>query len=100
MVPFWILNIVRHLVFRVHHNLTTTRIYREHLWKPLREPKGLVEPNPCKPTLLGGPWVLIIGVISRVTILITLIRGLITLLMTTHEPPSKPQNPYRKPQRV
>ena len=27
-------------------------------------------------------------VITRVTILITLIRGLITLLITTHEPPS------------
>ena len=31
--------------------------------------------------LLGGPWV-----ISRVTIVITHIRGLITLLITTHEP--------------
>ena len=38
--------------------------------------------------LLGGSWVLIIGVIGKVTILITLIRGLITLLITTHEPPS------------
>ena len=28
-------------------------------------------------------------VISRVTILITLIRELITLLITTHEPPSR-----------
>ena len=34
--------------------------------------------------LLGGSWV----VISRVTILITHIRGLITPLITTHEPPS------------
>ena len=38
--------------------------------------------------LLGGSWVVISGVISRVTILITHIRGLITLLRTTHEPPS------------
>ena len=36
--------------------------------------------------LLGGSWVVISGVISRVTIHI---RGLITLLITTHEPPSK-----------
>ena len=34
--------------------------------------------------LLGGSWV----VISRVTIHITHIRGLITLLIFTHEPPS------------
>ena len=39
--------------------------------------------------ILGGTWVVIIisGVISKVTILITHIRGLITLLITTHEPP-------------
>ena len=38
--------------------------------------------------LLGGSWVVISRVISRVTILITHIRGLITLLITTPEPPS------------
>ena len=38
---------------------------------------------------LGGSRVVVSGVISRVTILITHIRGLITLLITTHEPPSK-----------
>ena len=38
--------------------------------------------------LLGGSWVVISGVISRVTMVITHIRGLITLLITTHEPPS------------
>ena len=38
--------------------------------------------------LLGGSWVVISGVISRVTVIITHIRGLITLLITTHEPPS------------
>ena len=36
----------------------------------------------------GGSWVVISGVISRVTIVITHIRGLITILITTHEPPS------------
>ena len=40
-------------------------------------------------TLLGGSWVVISGVISTVTILVTLLRGLITLLITTHEPPSR-----------
>ena len=41
--------------------------------------------------LLGGSWVVITGVISRVTIIITQtpIRGLSTLLITTHEPPSR-----------
>ena len=36
-----------------------------------------------RPTL-GGSWVATSGVISRVTIVITHIRGLITLLITTH----------------
>ena len=39
--------------------------------------------------VLGGSWVVINGVISRVTILTTHIRGLITPLITTHEPPSR-----------
>ena len=38
--------------------------------------------------LLGGSWVVISRVIIKVTILITRIRGLITPLITTHEPPS------------
>ena len=38
--------------------------------------------------LLGGSWVVISRVITRVTILITLIRGPISLLITTPEPPS------------
>ena len=36
-----------------------------------------------------GSWAVISGVISRVTILISHIRGLITPLITTHEPPSR-----------
>ena len=39
--------------------------------------------------LLGGSWVVISRVISRLTILITHTRGLITLLITTPEPPSR-----------
>ena len=38
---------------------------------------------------LGGSWVLINRVISRVTILINHIRGHITPLITTLEPPSR-----------
>ena len=39
--------------------------------------------------LLGGSWVVISGVISRVTLIKAHIRGLPTLLMTSHEPPSR-----------
>ena len=39
--------------------------------------------------LLGGSWVVISRVISRVAILITHIRGLTTLLITTPESPSR-----------
>ena len=35
-------------------------------------------------SILGGSWVVISGVISRVTMLITHIRGLKTPLMTIH----------------
>ena len=38
--------------------------------------------------ILGGSWVVISGVISKATIVITQIRGLITILVTAHEPPS------------
>ena len=41
-----------------------------------------------KMPVLGGSWVVICGLISRVTIVITHIKGLITPLRTTHEPPS------------
>ena len=46
--------------------------------------KGTYKTRP----LIGGSWLVIRGVISKVTIVITHIRGLITLLITTHEPPS------------
>ena len=36
--------------------------------------------------VLGCSWVVVSGVISRVTIIITRVKGLITPLMTTHEP--------------
>ena len=39
-------------------------------------------------SILGGSWVVISGVLSRATRIITHIRGLITPFITTHEPPS------------
>ena len=39
-------------------------------------------------TVLGGSWVVLSGVISRITSDITYIRGLMIPLITTHEPPS------------
>ena len=39
-------------------------------------------------SILGGSWVVISGVISRATLIITHIRGLITLPIATHEAPS------------
>ena len=39
--------------------------------------------------LLGGSWVVTSGVISKVTIVVTHIRRLIAILITTHEPPSR-----------
>ena len=54
--------------------------------------------------VLGGSWVVLSRVITRVTILITLIRGLITPLLTTPEPPSRQtwaelrSSPLRNPQ--
>ena len=38
-------------------------------------------------TQLGGSWLVISGVLSRVIVLITHIRGLVTALFRTHEPP-------------
>ena len=43
-------------------------------------------------SLLGGSWE-VSGVISRVTVIITHIRGLITPLLTTHEPPTTKHSP-------
>ena len=43
---------------------------------------------PLVARLLGGSWGVISGVIRKVTIVITHIRGLITPLIPTHEPPS------------
>ena len=42
--------------------------------------------------ILGGSWVVVSGVISKVTIVITRNRGLINPLITTHEPSSRAQN--------
>ena len=53
--------------------------------------------------VLGGSWVVLSGVISRVTVIKTHIRGLITPFITTHEPPTivrwtpKPYSDYEDP---
>ena len=39
--------------------------------------------------LLENSWVVAGGVVSRISIVIALIRGVMTLLITTHEPPSR-----------
>ena len=43
--------------------------------------------------VLGGSWVVtsISGVVSRITIVIAHIMGLVTPRITTHEPPSNPE---------
>ena len=43
------------------------------------------------PDVLECSWVAISGVVSRVTISIAHIKGLMTVLVTTHEPPSEVQ---------
>ena len=56
----------------------------------LRESTGLSRLSLKGHARLGGSWVVINGVISRVTILMNHTRGLITPLRTTHEPPRDP----------
>ena len=49
-------------------------------------------------TVLGGSWVVISGVRSRVAIVKThIIRGLITPLITAHEPPSRACGSFKGP---
>ena len=44
--------------------------------------------EPVEEPVLGGSWVVISRVTSRTTIVITHTRGLITPVITAHEPPS------------
>ena len=57
---------------------------------------GLIGASGLPSTLLGGSWVVTSGVISKVTILITLVGGRITPLLTAHEPPSSPRQENMK----
>ena len=57
------------------------------------KPPNPENPNPQSKTLRGGSWVAIRGVLRRVIRVMTQIRGLITPLITTHEPPSRALNP-------
>ena len=63
--------------------------WRRRLLPRLHAKPGPETSNP--EALLGGSWVVISGVIIKVSIVITHIKGLITLLITTHEPPSNPR---------
>ena len=67
------------------------------VWEPTRRGCGammvrigLWPLNILAQGLLGGSWVVIRGVISRVTIIITHITGFISPRIIAHEPPSKP----------
>ena len=64
---------------------------KKRLTNPGVNPPGTkTNEGPAAPCahILGGSWVVKSGVISRVTTVITHIRGLITPLITTNEPPS------------
>ena len=59
--------------------------------------RKLRNPKPC--TLLGGSWVVTSGVIRPLIWTITTVTRLITLLLTTHEPPSTEGDvPYCSPE--
>ena len=51
--------------------------------------------EPFKGTLLGGSWVVISRVISPLIWVISIVTLLLTLLITTHEPPSKRRSKTR-----
>ena len=47
--------------------------------------------------MLGGSWVVIRGVISPLRWVITIVTLLVTLLIITHEPPSRTRPPEVPP---
>ena len=55
-----------------------------------RERNARAKPLSLYTHIRGGSWVVTSGVISRVTIIIIRIRALITPLLSTHEPSSRP----------
>ena len=73
------MNPQKELLWGLWVDMLCTALNRRRVWDFLRSTAS---------ELLGGSWVVISGVISRITIIITPIRGLITRLITTHEPPS------------
>ena len=58
--------------------------------RSLSQPENLGAEALARKRLLGGSWAVISRDMSRVTILITHIRGLITLLTATHETSKQP----------
>ena len=59
-------------------------------WEMLATDPYTLNPLAAFTVLLEGSGVVISRAISRITILINHIRGLITPHITTHEPPSRP----------
>ena len=51
--------------------------------------RGLIAKSSFRSSVLGGSWVVVSGVVGRLSKVIAHIRGLITPLITTHEPPSR-----------
>ena len=63
---------------------------RRQWWTILAVLDSHVECICCLSLLLGGSWVVISGVISPLIKVISIVALLITLLITTREPPSIP----------
>ena len=81
---------VSHFTFRVQHlpahavEYLQKRLTRRSFWESMLLHQ------------LGGSWVVISGAISRVTVRITHIKGLIAVLITAHEPPGTPNSLSRQ----
>ena len=81
-------------IHRRFQNHTHQEPARDDIFVRRRSPvpvKGtVIMARPAMP-LLGGSWVVISGVISPLIRVITIVTLLITPLISTHEPPSRPE---------
>ena len=64
------------------------------------DPKLCSFENKARQKVLGGSWVVLSRLRSRVTILITSIRGRITPLITAHEPPTSSRKLRENPMKL
>ena len=60
-------------------------------WSVSQSTFGFTNVVPSTKLLLGGSWVVISGVIRDLIWILTIVTLLITPLITTHEPPSRPK---------